>query len=260
MIIRVSELDEQGLRIDDVAALAPGLTEPSWRLEAVSLEVEADGSDVFVRGRVAVSVPQTCGRCAELFRAARRGRRGRQAGAAAGAGPTAWSWAPTISTWTSTQRSTRPDPHRRDGDQPGLADEAAVSERLPGPVSRVRGQPQRRIVRVRVATAGPASGRPARPRHAPVQLIAEDRRKEFRSCRYPNDGTRAREAASAARTTSCPRRRGRCVRSAGRPSSRIGSARTAATTRGVRSSPSKRYRVALLHFRAKRRRAEPVTP
>ena len=67
MIIRVSELDEQGLRIDDVAALAPGLTEPSWRLEAVSLEVEADGSDVFVRGRVAVTVPQTCGRCAEVF-------------------------------------------------------------------------------------------------------------------------------------------------------------------------------------------------
>jgi hypothetical protein len=32
MIIRVSELDEQGLRIDDVAALAQGLSDPFWRL------------------------------------------------------------------------------------------------------------------------------------------------------------------------------------------------------------------------------------
>jgi len=67
MIIRVSELDEQGLRIDDVAALAQGLSEPSWRLEAASLEVEAEGSDVFVRGPVAVEVPQICSRCAESF-------------------------------------------------------------------------------------------------------------------------------------------------------------------------------------------------
>ena len=67
MIIRVSELDDQGLRIDDVAALAQGLSEPSWRLDAASLEVEAEGSDVFVRGHVAVEVPQTCSRCAEVF-------------------------------------------------------------------------------------------------------------------------------------------------------------------------------------------------
>jgi uncharacterized protein len=67
MIIRVSELDEQGLRIDDVEALAPALSDPSWRLDAAALEVEADGTDVFVRGRVAATVPQTCGRCLETF-------------------------------------------------------------------------------------------------------------------------------------------------------------------------------------------------
>jgi uncharacterized metal-binding protein YceD (DUF177 family) len=67
MIIRVSELEEQGLRIDDVAALAPALTDPSWRLEAADLLVEADDSDVFVRGEVAATVPQTCGRCLEAF-------------------------------------------------------------------------------------------------------------------------------------------------------------------------------------------------
>lgn len=67
MIIRVSELEEQGLRIDDVEALAPALTDPAWRLESAALEVEADGADVFVRGRLVATVPQTCGRCLETF-------------------------------------------------------------------------------------------------------------------------------------------------------------------------------------------------
>lgn len=67
MIIRVSELEEQGLRIDDVETLAPALPDPTWRLESAALEVEADGSDVFVRGRVAATVPQTCGRCLDVF-------------------------------------------------------------------------------------------------------------------------------------------------------------------------------------------------
>jgi uncharacterized protein len=67
MIIRVSQLEEQGLRIDDVEALAPALTDPSWRLESAALEVEADGADVFVRGRLVATVPQTCGRCLETF-------------------------------------------------------------------------------------------------------------------------------------------------------------------------------------------------
>ena len=69
MIVRVSELEEQGLRIDDVAALGTVFTDPSWRLEAVALEVEPDGRDVFVRGRLQASVEQTCGRCLEVFRA-----------------------------------------------------------------------------------------------------------------------------------------------------------------------------------------------
>ena len=67
MIIRVSELEEQGLRIDDVQALGPVFADPSWRLESVALEVEPDGADVFVRGRLTATVPQTCGRCLEAF-------------------------------------------------------------------------------------------------------------------------------------------------------------------------------------------------
>lgn len=67
MIIHVSELEEQGLRIDDVQALGPVFADPSWRLESVALEVEPDGADVFVRGRLTATVPQTCGRCLEAF-------------------------------------------------------------------------------------------------------------------------------------------------------------------------------------------------
>jgi uncharacterized protein len=67
MIIHVSELEEQGLRIDDVQALGPVFADPSWRLESVALEVEPDGADVFVRGRLTATVPQTCGRCLETF-------------------------------------------------------------------------------------------------------------------------------------------------------------------------------------------------
>jgi len=70
MIIRVSELEESGLRIDDVAALGPVFTDPAWRLDAVALEVEPDGSEVFVRGRLQATVEQTCGRCLDVFRAA----------------------------------------------------------------------------------------------------------------------------------------------------------------------------------------------
>ena len=69
MIIRVSELEEQGLRIDDVSALSAAFSDPSWRLESVDLHVEADGAEVFVRGQLGATVPLTCGRCVEPFAA-----------------------------------------------------------------------------------------------------------------------------------------------------------------------------------------------
>jgi uncharacterized protein len=67
MIIRVSELEEQGLRIDDVGAFAAAFNDPAWRLESIALEVEPDGAEVFVRGRLRASLPLTCGRCVESF-------------------------------------------------------------------------------------------------------------------------------------------------------------------------------------------------
>ena len=67
MIIRVSELEEQGLRIDDAGALQAAFADPAWRLESVALDINADGNEVFVTGRLALALPQTCGRCLEPF-------------------------------------------------------------------------------------------------------------------------------------------------------------------------------------------------
>jgi uncharacterized protein len=67
MIIRVSELEEQGLRIDDVAAFASVHPDPTWHLESIALEVEPDEAEVLVRGRLSATGPLTCGRCLETF-------------------------------------------------------------------------------------------------------------------------------------------------------------------------------------------------
>jgi uncharacterized protein len=67
MIVRVSELEEQGLRVDDVHALASAFSDPTWRLESIALDLEPDGAEVFVRGRLAATVPLTCSRCVETF-------------------------------------------------------------------------------------------------------------------------------------------------------------------------------------------------
>jgi uncharacterized protein len=67
MMIKVSELDEQGLSVTDPRALERVYSDPSWRLERVSLQIDPDGLDVFVHGVVAATVPQTCSRCLESF-------------------------------------------------------------------------------------------------------------------------------------------------------------------------------------------------
>ncbi len=67
MIIRVSELDEQGLAVADPQALEPAFSDRSWRLDALELQVLPDGPDVLVQGRLTATVPQTCGRCLEAF-------------------------------------------------------------------------------------------------------------------------------------------------------------------------------------------------
>jgi uncharacterized protein len=67
MIIKVSDLEEQGLTVTDPAALAPAFIDPAWRLDALSLQIEPDGRDVVIQGRITATVPQTCGRCLEAF-------------------------------------------------------------------------------------------------------------------------------------------------------------------------------------------------
>lgn len=67
MVIRVSEIPEEGLRIEGVEAFPHPFMDPSWILEALSLFVEKAGEEVLVRGRLAARIPQLCGRCLEAF-------------------------------------------------------------------------------------------------------------------------------------------------------------------------------------------------
>ncbi len=69
MIIRVSDLDDDGLTVTDVAAVGQPYADPAWRLDDLDLRVERDGVDVFVTGQVRSTVPQTCSRCLESFSA-----------------------------------------------------------------------------------------------------------------------------------------------------------------------------------------------
>lgn len=72
MIIRVSELDADGLVLDEAGTLAHAYSDAAWRLERVRLTVQPDGRDVLVQGSLAATVPQTCSRCLEAFPAAVR--------------------------------------------------------------------------------------------------------------------------------------------------------------------------------------------
>ncbi len=67
MIIRVSELQDEGLTVSDVRQFPSPYSDASWRLEAISLRLDRDGVDVLVHGDLTATVPQTCGRCLESF-------------------------------------------------------------------------------------------------------------------------------------------------------------------------------------------------
>lgn len=67
MIIRVSEIPEEGLAIEGLVQFLQPFADPSWSLQALSLFVERDDGDVLVRGNVRAQIPQTCGRCLEPF-------------------------------------------------------------------------------------------------------------------------------------------------------------------------------------------------
>jgi len=68
MIIRVSDIEADGLLIANAGEIVAPFTDRSWRLDNVRLHVSRDGDDVVVVGEIGASVPLTCGRCAEEFR------------------------------------------------------------------------------------------------------------------------------------------------------------------------------------------------
>jgi uncharacterized protein len=67
MIIRVSDIQDEGLTIANAGEFVAPFTDRSWRLEDVRLHLTREGDDVLVTGDVRALVPLTCGRCLEEF-------------------------------------------------------------------------------------------------------------------------------------------------------------------------------------------------
>jgi uncharacterized protein len=68
MIIRVSDIQDEGLVLANAGEFGVPFADRSWRLEAIRLHVAREGDDVLVTGEVDAAVPLTCSRCAEDFR------------------------------------------------------------------------------------------------------------------------------------------------------------------------------------------------
>jgi uncharacterized protein len=67
MIIKVSEIPDDGLSIEGTGAVPEPFQDRSWQLENLSLFIQRVDDDVVVQGRVAARVPQVCSRCLEPF-------------------------------------------------------------------------------------------------------------------------------------------------------------------------------------------------
>jgi uncharacterized protein len=67
VVIRVSEIPDQGIRVEGAEAFPHPFQDPAWKLEAVSLFVQRDGDVVLVSGHIEARIPQLCGRCLEAY-------------------------------------------------------------------------------------------------------------------------------------------------------------------------------------------------
>jgi uncharacterized protein len=67
MIIRVSEIREEGLDVERAALPPAPFADRTWRLDDLHLHVERDGNDVVVTGDIDATVPLVCSRCCETF-------------------------------------------------------------------------------------------------------------------------------------------------------------------------------------------------
>ena len=65
MIVRVSEIPDQGLCIESIADLAGVFTDEGWALDGVELTVERHGGKVTVAGAFHVTARMACSRCLE---------------------------------------------------------------------------------------------------------------------------------------------------------------------------------------------------
>jgi uncharacterized protein len=72
MLIRVSEIPDEGLTIANVGEFVAPFTDRAWRLDHIRLQVVREGVDVIVTGELQATVPMTCGRCLEELPAAVR--------------------------------------------------------------------------------------------------------------------------------------------------------------------------------------------
>jgi len=69
MVIKVSEIPEEGIQIEGVSAFPEPFQDRSWRLEDLDLAISRDGDTVFVDGRLDARMPQVCSRCLEPYEA-----------------------------------------------------------------------------------------------------------------------------------------------------------------------------------------------
>ncbi len=67
MVIHVSEIPDEGVRIESAGELGTVYPEPGLSLEAVSLFVERRGQDVVVSGRFETTARLQCSRCLETL-------------------------------------------------------------------------------------------------------------------------------------------------------------------------------------------------
>jgi uncharacterized protein len=67
MIIRVSEIPDEGLTIANPGEFVAPFTDRSWRLDGIHLTLVREGDDVLVTGDLSAVVPLACGRCLEEF-------------------------------------------------------------------------------------------------------------------------------------------------------------------------------------------------
>jgi uncharacterized protein len=68
MIIRVSDIQDDGVLLANAGEFGVPFADRAWRLETVRLHVTREGDDVLVTGEFDAAVPLTCSRCLEEFR------------------------------------------------------------------------------------------------------------------------------------------------------------------------------------------------